>query len=53
MLNDSRHVLSAASNQAYFASDPPAIRVTMRRGFGILRPNQLARLTVNETPAKQ
>ena len=59
LLNDSSQVLSAASqaavatsDQAYFANDSLAIRVTMRLGFGVLRPNRLARLTVNKTPAK-
>ena len=53
LLNDSSQVLSAASqaaatsDQAYFANDSLAIRVTMRLGFGVLRPNRLARLTVN------
>lgn len=60
LLNDSSRVLSAASqaavatsDQAYVANDSMAIRVTMRLGFGVLRPNRLARLTVNKTPAKQ
>ena len=59
-LNDSIQVLSAASqaavatsNQAYFANDSLAIRVTMFPGFGVSRPNRLAQLTVNKTPAKQ
>ncbi|MBI0064543.1 hypothetical protein [Bifidobacterium polysaccharolyticum] len=61
LLNDSSQVLSAASqvlsaasqaavatsDQAYFANDSLAIRVTMRLGFGVLRPNRLARLTIN------
>lgn len=59
LLNDSSQVLSAvsqaaiaSSDQAYFANDSIALRVTMRLGFGVLRPNRLARLTVNKTPAK-
>ena len=46
-------ILLNDSDQAYFANDSLAIRVTMRLGFGVLRPNRLARLTVNKTPAKQ
>ena len=59
LLNDSSQVLSAVSqaaiacsDQAYFANDSIALRVTMRPGFGVLRPNRLARLSVNKATGK-
>lgn len=61
LLNDSSQVLNAvsqaaiaSSDRAYFANGSTALRVTMRLGFGVLRPNRLARLTVNSatTPNK-
>lgn len=55
LVNDANNVISAAgtvdaqiSLERYFEKDSVGVRVTFRFGFGVIRPNRLAVLTVTE-----